>query len=66
MLDGPLLAVGMEYSVIVPEVVTLATLPRPFSIYQRLPSGPAAMLHGPLLAVGMEYSVMVPTGAGDG
>src|SRR5262245_44895295 len=59
---GELLAVGMEYSVNVPPVVTLATLLPAFSVNHRLPSGPATMAQGELLAVGTEYSVTVPAG----
>src|SRR5205823_2354639 len=50
----------MGYSVIVPNVVTLATMFANVSVNQRLPSGPAAMSQAPLLAVGMGYSVNKP------
>src|SRR6202043_2307339 len=52
--------VGTRYSVTTPEVVTLATWFLKFSVSQRLPSGPAAMLFGSLLAVGIGYSVKAP------
>src|ERR1700682_311675 len=66
VIEIPVQPLGIVYSVKLPVVVTLATLPPGCSMSHRLPSRPAAMLHGPLLALGMVYSVMVPTGAGDG
>src|SRR5438105_14513893 len=50
----------MVYSVITPEVVTLATLLVPLSVNQMLPSGPVVMPMGLLPAVGIVYSVMAP------
>ena len=61
MSIGPLLGVGIGYSVTAPEVVTLATRLVFSEANQRFPSGPAAMPKGRLPGVGTGYSVMVPT-----
>src|SRR2546427_13177592 len=60
MLPGTLLAVGREYSVKPPELVTLATLFARASVNQRLPSGPAVIPLGPVVAVAIGYSVRTP------
>jgi hypothetical protein len=54
-----LLAVGIVNSVITPAVVIRPML-LAFSVNQRLPSGPAAMLPDPLLGTGVANSVMTP------
>src|SRR5260370_1307310 len=59
---GWLVAVGMGYSVKLPEGVTLATLLPKNSVNHRFPSGPAVIPVGWLLAVGMGYSVKLPEG----
>ncbi len=63
MPTGPLLAVGVGNSVILPLVVMRPIRFVAFSVNHRLPSGPAVMPKGPLLAVGVENSVMVPAAA---
>lgn len=56
---GLLLAVGIEYSVEEPALVTEATLLVAPSVNQRFPSGPSVMRLGLLDAVGIVYSVKV-------
>src|SRR5437762_854732 len=55
-------ALGNEYSVNTPAVVTFATLcaGRKLSVNQRLPSDPAAILKGWLRPVGTGYSLKAP------
>src|ERR1700682_1811544 len=66
MPRGRLSAVGTEYSVKTPAVVTLATrFPKP-SVNQRFPSGPATMPIGLPLSPGTTYSTMVPTRVAEG
>ncbi len=65
MSVGKASAVGIVYSVNMPEVVTLATLFR-LSTSHTFPSGPATIPQTPLLGVGIVYMVMRYTGpAGD-
>src|SRR5439155_25267592 len=57
---GWLVALGKEYSVNVPDVVTAPILFPDFSVNHKRPSGPATISSGLLFAVGIVYSVMLP------
>ena len=63
-VEGPLAAAvaSSEYSVITPLVVIRPILPEPFSVNQRLPSGPAVIPQGKADAVGTANSVIDPPG----
>src|ERR1700684_2843685 len=60
--SAPRAPAGSAYSVVLPAVVILPTVPLdPFVVvYQRLPSGPAAMPLSPVAV--MWYSVIAPVG----
>src|SRR3989442_3424932 len=61
MPAGPLEGVGMENSLMAPDVVIRPIFPIP-SVNQRLPSGPAVIRSGEALAVGRGNSVIVVPG----
>ena len=62
MPKGPLVAVGIGYSVKPPEVVMRPIWFLPFSVNQRAPSGPETMSWGDEPTVGVGNSVTTPEG----